>query len=326
MESANVEEDPEQRRALLTFAIAGGGFTGVETAGAMFDFLHEAIDYYPRLDKRMVRICLIHPHDLLLPEFSPKLGKYTERKLREYGVEVILNTKVKTYDGQTVELDKGDPIPAGTLLWTAGVTPDRVVESLSLDKEKGRIKVDGGMRSTSHPEVWALGDCAAVPDATDGNKPYPATAQAAIRMGPHVAKNIEAVVLKTGQPKPFKYKMIGQLAAIGQRRGTAQVFGLTFSGFLAWWMWRTIYLSKLPGFEKKVRVLINWTLDLFFTRDLVQIFTIKDVQRVTAFGIRNKLGPTAEAAPAPGHSDSSPSDDHKADDAVDRRAAATSVG
>ncbi len=312
LESANVEEDADRRRRLLTFVIAGGGFTGVETAGAMRDFFDDAMTYYPRLDPKMVRIVLCHPGEVLLPEFSPSLGKFTGKKLGEGGIDVRFKTKVKTYDGQQVELSEGDPIPSGTLLWTAGVTPDRIVAGLPLAKEKGRIKVDGAMRSVDRPEVWALGDCASVPDATDGNKPYPATAQTAIRMGPAVAKNIEAVVLGEGrQVKPFKYKMLGQLAAIGHRTGTAQVLGFNFSGFIAWWMWRSIYLAKLPGLDKKVRVTISWTLDLFFSRDLVQIITLKDIVRVTAFGIRNQLGPTSQASPAPGHGDSPPDDKAK---------------
>ena len=238
LESANVEEDPEARRRLLTFVIAGGGFAGVESIGAMNDFLREAVKYYPRLDPTMVKVILVHHGDVLLPEFDPKLGKYTERKLREAGIDIRLKTGVGKYDGCDVQLDPGEAIPAGTLLWTAGVTPDRLVNELPLKKEKGRIVVDGCMRSVDRPEVWVVGDAAACPDPTDGGKAYPATAQTAIRMGPRLAKNIEAVVLKTGDPVPFKYKMMGQLAAIGQRNGTAQIFGFRFSGFIAWFMWR----------------------------------------------------------------------------------------
>ena len=301
LESATVEEDPEEQRRLMTFVIAGGGFAGVETVGAMNDFLRDALQYYPKVDAKMLRIVLCHHGDVLLPEFDPKLGRYTGEKLRAAGIDVRLKTGVKTYDGKVVQLDPGEPIPAGTLLWSAGVAPDRLVTALPLKKDKGRIVVDACMRSVERPEVWVVGDAAAVPDASDGNKPFPATAQAAIRQGPRLARNIEAVVLGTGEPKPFKYKMMGQLAAIGQRTGTAQVFGFRFSGFIAWFMWRTIYLAKLPGLEKKIRVGIAWGLDLFFSRDLVQIFTLKDIQRVTAFGMRNQLGPTAEATPAPGH-------------------------
>ncbi len=309
LEAANVEEDAEVRRRELTFVVAGGGFAGVETIGAMNDFLRDAIRSYPRLDPSMIRVVLVHPGEVLLPEFSPKLGRYTAEQLKRAGIDVRFKTKVKTYDGETVTLDPGDPITAGTLVWTAGVAPDRLVEGLPLRKEKGRIVVNTCMRSDEMPSVWAVGDAASVPDVTADNKPCPATAQTAIRQGPVVARNIEAAVLGTAQ-RPFKYKMMGQLAAIGQRRGTAQIFGFTFSGFLAWFMWRGIYLSKLPRLEKKLRVGIAWALDLVFSRDLVQIFTVKDIERVTAFGIRNQLGPTPEAAdgkPADnGHHDPAP--------------------
>ncbi len=304
LESAHVEEDPVEQARLMTFVIAGGGFAGVETIGAMNDFLRDALRYYPKVDAKLLKVVLCHHGDVLLPEFDPKLGRYTADKLREAGIDVRLKTGVKTFDGKTVFLDHGDPIPAHTLLWSAGVAPDRLVEGLPLKKEKGRVVVADTMRSGERPEVWVIGDAAAAPDATDGGKAFPATAQTAIRQGPHLAKNIEAVVLGQGRDvKPFKYKMMGQLAAIGQRKGTAQIFGFRFSGFLAWFMWRGIYLSKLPGLEKKLRVGIAWALDLVFTRDLVQTFTLKDIQRVTAFGIRNQLGPTSQAAPAPGHDD-----------------------
>ncbi len=303
LESATVEEDPAEQKRLMTFVVAGGGFAGVETVGAMNDFLRDALRYYPKVDPAFLRVILCHHGDVLLPEFDPKLGHYTGEKLAQAGIDVRLKTGVKTFDGKTVVLDHGADIPAHTLLWSAGVAPDRLVESLPMKKEKGRIVVADTMRSAERPEVWVIGDAAAAPDATDGGKPFPATAQTAIRQGPHLARNIEAVFYADGRPvKPFKYKMMGQLAAIGQRRGTAQIFGFRFSGFLAWAMWRGIYLSKLPGLEKKIRVGIAWALDLVFSRDLVQIFTLKDIQRVTAFGIRNQLGPTSQAAP-PEHDD-----------------------
>lgn len=298
LESASVEEDAGVRDELLTFVIAGGGFAGVETTGAMNDFLRDAIHYYPLLDPKSIRVMLCHHGDTLLPEFSPKLGKYTEAKLREAGIDIRLKTGVKTYDGETVVLEQGDPVRARTLLWTAGVAPDAIVSALPVKMEKGRIVTDGCMRSVDRPELWAVGDAASVPDPHTG-KPYTSTAQTAIRQGPRLAKNIEAVVLKAGRPQPFVYKMLGQLAAIGQRRGTAEIFGFRFSGFFAWFMWRGVYLSKLPRLEKKIRVALSWTLDLIFSRELVQIFTRSDIQRVTALGVRYGLSPDATDAPPP---------------------------
>lgn len=290
LELATVEEDAEARSRLLTFVVAGGGFAGVEIIGAMNDFLCDAIKSYRNLDPKKLRLVLVHPGKVVLPEFSESLGKYTTDRLREAGVEVVLNTKVKTYDGQTVVLDPGEPITAGTMLWTAGVAPPPLVQGLPMKKEKGRIVVNSCMESEEFRGIWVVGDCAYIPNPDDGGKPYPATAQHAIREGNQVAKNIEAVVIGEGrQQKPFKYKMLGQLAAIGQRRGAAKILGFQFSGFIAWWLWRSTYLWKLPGLEKKIRVAIGWTIDLFFSRDLVQLLTRDDIRRLGAFGLRYNI-------------------------------------
>jgi NADH:ubiquinone reductase (H+-translocating) len=290
LESASVEENSDVRRRLLTFVVAGGGFAGVETIGAMNDFLRDAMKSYPQLDAKLLRVVLVHPGKVVLPEFSESLGQYAMDRLREEGIDVRLNTKVKSYDGQSVELDPGDAIITGTVIWTAGVAPAPLIQSLPLKKEKGRIVVNGCMQSEESPGVWALGDSAAIPDPYNDGKPYPATAQHAIRQGTHLAKNIEAAVLGGGRTqKPFKYKMMGQLAAIGQRRGAANIFGWNFSGFFAWFLWRSAYLSKLPRLEKKLRVAFGWTIDLFFSRDLVQLLTVDDLKRITEFGIRNNL-------------------------------------
>jgi NADH dehydrogenase len=299
LESASVEENSDMRRRMLTFVIAGGGFAGVETIGAMNDFLRDAVKSYPQLDGKLLRLILVHPGKVVLPEFSESLGHYTLDRLREEGIDVRLNTKVKSFDGQSVQLDPGDTITTATVIWTAGVTPAALIQSLPLKKEKGRIVVNGCMESDEIPGVWALGDAAAIPDPYNEGKPYPATAQHAIREGTHLAKNIEAVVLAGGRTqKPFKYKMLGQLAAIGQRRGAANILGWNFSGFFAWFLWRSTYLSKLPGLEKKIRVAFGWTIDLLFSRDLVQLLTVDDLKRITELGIRNHLTPASPETPA----------------------------
>jgi NADH dehydrogenase len=292
LEAASSETDEQTRKWLLSFVVAGGGFAGVESIGAMNDFLREAIKSYPMLDEKMLRLILVHPGKVVLPEFSESLGQYTTEKLRESGVDVRLNTKVKSYDGSKVELDPGEPIDARTLLWTAGVTTSPLIEGLPMKKEKGRIVVNACMESEEFPGVWVIGDCAHIPNPDDDGKPYPATAQHALRQGEVVARNVEATVLGGGrQQKPFIYKMLGQLAAIGQRRGAAKVLGFQFSGFFAWWLWRSTYLYKLPRLVKKIRVAVGWTIDLLFSRDLVQVITLEDISKYTAFGMRNNLGP-----------------------------------
>jgi NADH dehydrogenase len=297
LESATVEEDADIRRRLLTFVVAGGGFAGVETIGAMNDFLHEAIKSYPKLDAKQLRVILVHPGKVVLPEFSESLGLYTGERLRDAGIDLRLNTKVKRFDGLVAELDQGEPIEAATLLWTAGVAPGKLIQDLPLKKEKGRIVVNACMESDEIPGVWVVGDSAHIPDPNKEGKPYPATAQNAMRQGKMVARNIEAVILGHGrQQKPFVYKMLGQLAAIGQRRGAANILGFNFSGFFAWFLWRSTYLWKLPRLEKKIRVAFGWTIDLFFSRDLVQLITTDDVRRTVAFGLKHQLGPTPENA------------------------------
>ena len=298
LEGANAESDPDLRSRLMRFVVAGGGFAGVESIGAMNDFLHNALKYYPNVPAELLKVILVHPGKVLLPEFSESLGHYTETKLREAGIEVRLNTKVDSFDGQTVKLkpeadanDKSTEIQARTLLWTAGVSPPKIIESLPGKKEKGRLVVENTMQLAGYPGVWAVGDSAAIP-GPDG-KPYPTTAQHATREGTKLAKNIEAAV--AGRPlKPFTFKILGQLAAIGQRKGTANVLGIQFSGFPAWFFWRTVYLSKLPGIEKKIRVGLSWALDLVFSRDLVQMITIDDIQRLTMLGVKYKLVPDSQ--------------------------------
>lgn len=293
LEAAAVEQDTGARQRLLTFAVAGGGFSGVELIGGLNDLLRDSLKYYRTLDPSMVRVVLIHPGKVLLPEFSESLGRYTTERLRDVGIDVRLETKVASYDGQTVQLDPGDPIQAGMLLWTAGVVPPPLIESLPMKKVKGRVVVKSTMESEEYPGVWALGDIAHIPNPKTG-EPYPATAQHAIREGARLGKNIEATV--RGKPqKPFTYKMMGQLAAIGSRRGAANIMGINFSGFIAWWMWRTIYLSKLPRLDKKLRVATSWTIDLFFSRDLVQMVTIDEIEKITRFGLRYKLGESESA-------------------------------
>jgi NADH dehydrogenase len=177
-----------------------------------------------------------------------------------------------------VEFKNGDAIPARTLIWTAGVTPHAVLQTLPCKKEKNRIVVDETLEVPELPRVWAVGDCASVPDTKTG-KAQPPTAQHALRQGRHCAKNIVATI-RGKQKKPFSFTTLGQLAVIGRRTGVANILGLHFSGILAWGLWRTIYLMKLPRFEKKLRVALSWTLDLFFPKDLAQHVTLHEVERV----------------------------------------------
>jgi NADH dehydrogenase len=260
-------------RPLLTFVVAGGGFAGVETVAAINDFVREALPFYPRLSEDLLRVVLVHQGPAILPELGEKLGVYAGKKLAERKVEIRLNTKVEGVSDQGVELSDGERIPTNTLIWTAGTSPNPLLAALPCKKDRGRLMVNEYLEAPDWPGVWALGDCAVIPDSTTG-KACPPTAQHALREGKVLAQNISAAV-RGGQKRPFRFAALGQLAAIGKRTGVANIMGVNFSGFFAWWLWRTIYLSKLPRFEKKLRVALDWTLDVLFSKDIVQFMTFR---------------------------------------------------
>jgi NADH:quinone reductase (non-electrogenic) len=274
LELADNQSDEAERKTTLTVVVAGGGFAGVETAGAVNDFLREGMKFYPHLTKDMLRVVVVDPGDHILPELGPSLGRYAQAQLGRRGVEIRLKTKVTGYDGQEVALDDGTKIATRMLIWTAGITPPPLLSSLPCARQRGRIVVNECLQVPDWPGVWALGDCALVPDPLNPGKFYPPTAQHAIRQAAVLANNIVAA-LRGQALQPFKFKIIGLLATIGRRTGVAEIFGVQFSGIIAWVLWRAIYLSKLPGLQKKVRVAIDWTLDLIFSKDLVQLPTLR---------------------------------------------------
>ena len=270
LEEADFECSCDIRVPLLTVLVAGGGFAGVETVAAINDFLHAALRFYANLKPSDVRVVIVHPGAYLLPELGETLGTYTQEQLRARGVEVILNAKVAAVNGDRVTLTSGRAIDTRNLVWTAGTSANPVIDCLPCGKARGRLVVDETLQVPGHPGLWALGDCASIPTPEGGT--YPPTAQHALRQGKQLATNIIASM--RSQPlAPFRFKTIGLLASIGQRTGVANVFGVNFSGFVAWWLWRTIYLAKLPRLEKKVRVALQWTLDVVFSKDIVQFAT-----------------------------------------------------
>jgi NADH:ubiquinone reductase (H+-translocating) len=257
----------------LTFVVAGGGFAGVETIAGLNDFVREGLKFYPRVTERRVRMVLVHSGPLILPELGEELGKYAQGVLAASGVEILTNARVAAVTAGSVTLADGRHLPCRAVVWTAGTSPHPLVHDLPCQHDHGRIVVDGMLAVPGLPGVWAVGDCAVVPDRRTG-KPHPPTAQHAIREARTAARNIAAQI--RGTPlEAFDFRTIGALAAIGRRTGVARVFGINFSGFFAWWLWRTIYLSKLPRFEKKVRVALDWTLDLVFSKDFVQFLTVR---------------------------------------------------
>lgn len=291
-EHADLDPEPAARRRLLTFVVAGGGFAGVETAAELNDFVRSARRYYPGIAAADARVVLVHSGDRILPEVSGSLSTYALAKLQSRGVDVRLRTRIAGCDDDGIRLSTGETLPAETLIWTAGVSPNPLLAELPLPRDAGgRLVVDATLAVAGHPNVFALGDCAAVRDPATGVA-YPPTAQYAIREGVIAADNVAAAIRREA-PRAFRYRPLGLLASLGRHSAVAEVAGVRFSGIVAWWLWRTIYLMKLPGFERKLRVLIDWTLDLFFPRDIVYLRGMAAGERTTSA----RAAPDAHPAP-----------------------------
>jgi NADH dehydrogenase len=274
LDVADNHPDETERMAMMTVVVAGGGFAGAETAGAVNDLLREAVHFYPRLRESMLHIVLVHSGEVILPELSESLGRYAQKQLARRGVDVRLRTGVTGYNGKELTLTDGTTITTRLVVWTAGITPSPLVAGLPCETQRGRVLVNNYLQVPQWPGVWALGDCASVPDTLNPGKYSPPTAQHAIRQAAVLAGNIVAEM--RGQPlQPFKFKTLGMLAAIGRRAGVAEILGVRFSGLIAWALWRTIYLAKLPGLQKKVRIALDWTLDLVFSKDIVELPTLR---------------------------------------------------
>ena len=275
MEEANSQCNLSDQESLLTFVVAGGGFAGVETVAALNDFVREALPFYPSVREEMLRVILVHSGPVILPELGEALGRYTQKVLTGRGVDIRLNTRVKGVTEENVSLVDSSSIPTRNLVWTAGTAPSPLIFSLPCMKAGGRLLVDQFLRVPDWPNLWAVGDCAFVPDMRNPGKSHPPTAQHAMREGKIVAQNIVAA-LADRPLKSFSFRTIGLLASIGRRMGVARIFGFNFSGFFAWWLWRTVYLSKLPGLDKKIRVAFDWTLDLLFPKDVCAVYDLDD--------------------------------------------------
>ncbi len=270
-EYADLEKDPDLRRKLLTFVIVGGGYTGIEVAAELNDFLESSQRFYKTIRPDEVKVLVVDPGIRIMHEMSEGLADYGLNLLRKRGMEFLLQTRVKAVTPDRVEFQDGNFVETETPIWAAGTAPQPVIGKLPCANERGRIEVNAYMEVPNFPGVWALGDCAQIPDPQTG-KPYPPTAQHATREGKRVALNIAAAIRgKEKSRKPFKYKAMGMLAPLGHRSAVAEILGLKFSGLIAWFMWRSIYLSKIPGWDRKFRVAIDWFFDMFLPRDIVRL-------------------------------------------------------
>lgn len=274
-ERADREADEGARRALLTFVVAGGGFAGVELAGALNDFARGILADYPNLRPEEVDVVLVHSRDRVLPELSELLAGYARRSMEARGVRFKLGARLMDARPGVVVLKDGE-LRAETLIWTAGVAPNPLLATLPFERDKrGAVIVESSMAVPGAPGIWALGDCAALNDGKTG-KPCPPTAQFAIREAATLARNIRAA-LEGRAAQPFHFDSLGALCVVGHQNACAEFTvpfarekAVRFSGLLAWLMWRGIYLSKLPGLERKLRVLLDWIIELFFPKDIVQ--------------------------------------------------------
>jgi NADH dehydrogenase len=268
-ERADVEDDPQQRRRQLTFVVIGGGLVGVELFGEMTAFVDEIARLYPHIDRKEVRFILLQAGDRLMPEIDPTLAEYGARVLRERaGVEIRTGARVQSIEPGKVHLPD-ETIEAETVVLAAGILPSPVVAELPVNKDRrGHIAVEATMRSTSHPEVWALGDCATIP-GPDG-QPYPTLAQHALREAKVLARNLHAVV-EGRPPQPFVYKTKGMMGSLGHHIGFAQAFNVRLRGLLAWWARRNYYLLATPGWVRRLRLVIDWTFALLFRPDVVKV-------------------------------------------------------
>jgi len=281
---ADAEPNPARRRALLTFVVAGGGFSGAELVGGLNDFARGMLADYPNLAADDLRIILVHSRERILPELSASLADYALERMRARGVTFELNARVSAARPGVVvlkrmEMEKPDAtkklepaqleIPTETLIWAAGAAPSPLLKELPVARDKrGAVLVENTLAVPGHTGLWALGDCAIVPDAKTG-KSCPPTAQFAIREARTLARNLCASI--AGEPlQPFHFDSLGTLCVVGHHTACAEIKGYKFSGFFAWFLWRTLYLSKLPGLERKVRVVGDWTIELFFPRDILQ--------------------------------------------------------
>jgi NADH:ubiquinone reductase (H+-translocating) len=265
LEAADAAVDEEERSRRLTFVFVGAGYAGVEALAELSDLAEDALRYYPRLRSTPRRWVLVDAAPRILPDIPPPLGDYAAAELGKRGMEIHVETTLESASADEVVLGDGTRIPTNTLVWTAGVAPNPALRewSLPLD-ETGRVQVDEVLRVPGQEHVWALGDCARVPN-TRSERPDPPTCQHALRQARRLAKNL------TGPPQPYSYLMLGQVATLGRHKGIAEVLDLRLRGFLGWFVTRSYHLYQLPTAQRRFRVVVDWTVALFFRRDIAEL-------------------------------------------------------
>ena len=286
LEQAENETNPILRKSFLNFVVVGGGFAGIETAGELMDLLLDVRKYYPTIHKEDLKVIVLEAMGEILPGFNKKLADFAKKKLIERGIDIQLKKAVTSFDGSEVTIKSLDETPKDsidqseidsiitkTLIWTAGVTPVNTIKRSMFKTEKGKLIVNDFLEVANFPGVFAIGDCALFVDPIS-KRPFPPTAQIAEAQAKIAAKNLISLI-QSSQKEKFVYHSKGQMAIIGKRSGIATFLGANISGFLAWLIWRNVYLSKIPTFDKKIRVLLDWIIDLFFDRDISRLKLMK---------------------------------------------------
>ena len=286
LEQAENETNPILRKSFLNFVVVGGGFAGIETAGELMDLLLDARKYYPTIHKEDLKVVVLEALPMILPGFNQKLAEFAKEKMVERGIDIRLKTAVTSFDGNEVTtktLDENpkdpkaeskiDAIRTKTLVWTAGVTPVNTIKRSMFKTERGKVIVNEFLEVPDFPGVFAIGDCALFLDP-ETQRPFPPTAQIAEAQAKTTAINLKALIRNASKEK-FEYHSKGQMAIIGKRTGIATFMGMNISGFWAWLIWRNVYLSKISTLDKKVRVFLDWTIDLFFDRDISRLKMMK---------------------------------------------------
>jgi NADH dehydrogenase len=266
LEAADAASAPEDTARHLAFVFVGAGYAGVEALAELSDLVRDALRYYPRLRTAPQRWVLVDAAPRILPEIPTRLGEYAARQLAGRGVEIHVSTRLESADERGVLLSDSSRIETSTLVWTTGVRANPLLAELGVPlDDRGRVIVDGQLRVEGRPDIWSLGDCAAVPNLATPGRTDPPTSQHALRQARRLARNL------AGEPKPYRYRMLGQAATLGRYKGIADVLGLRLRGFPGWFFTRTYHLYQLPLASRRLRVLVDWTVALFFRRDIAEL-------------------------------------------------------
>jgi NADH dehydrogenase len=269
LEQADGIDDPSPWHRMLHFIVVGANFTGVEVAGELQVFLRRATKHYPRLEPDDIKVTLLELGDRILPALDPELSRYAAEQLRRRGVRIEFGRSLQRVEAGLAVLDDGRVLESETVYWCAGIAPSPLLAQPELPTdERGYLLCERDLRVEGYSDLWGIGDCAVNLD--DSGQPYPATAQLAVRQGQHAARNIAAVI-RGREATACDLDNLGAIAALGCRTGVAKIFGIKIAGFAAWFLFRTVYLLKMPGWARRIRVALDWTIDMIFPKDVVQL-------------------------------------------------------